>query len=48
MKLSPAMTTVAIGLLIAGCSSQPAPSEPNVTDQSPAGPGASVEQAAIA
>ena len=37
MKLSPAMTTVAIGLLIAGCSSQPAPSEPNVTDQSPAG-----------
>ena len=39
MKLSPAMTTVAIGLLIAGCSSQPAPSEPNVTDQSPAGHG---------
>lgn len=39
MKLSPAMTIVAIGLLIAGCSSQPAPSEPDVTDPSPAGHG---------
>lgn len=39
MKLSPAMTIVAIGLLIGGCSSQPAPSEPDVTDPSPAGHG---------
>ena len=39
MKPSPATTIVAIGLLIAGCSSQPAPSEPDVTDPSPAGHG---------
>lgn len=43
MKLSRPATMVVTALLVAGCSSQPAPSEPGVTDPSPASHGSLAE-----